>query len=401
MKLLYKIYKNVWNSNSNRFSYLIKKISLISISIGLFSIIISSFILNGFKAAITDKIYDFSGHFIVSNYSNGLSFKNSPIDISKGIYLNYKNDEKINSAYPFILSSALVQADKKEIEGVIFKGIQNDFLDNISSHLISINDYYDLEKEVIISSYLSEKLSVNLNDTLILFFPNDPPVFRKLEIGGIYQTGLEEIDNSIIFGDINLCRKIYGWETNLASGLNVFVKNPEKINSYLTSLKKISSYNEYIESTNSRYVQIFDWLSLLDKNVIIFFIIVVFVACFNIVSIILILIMDKTQMIGTLKSFGTKNKIINSIFFRVGLRISIYGMIIGNSLSLVTVFIQDQFKIFKLDKTNYYVDYIPLDIEISSLIFINGLIMLMMLVSIYIPIFFIQRISVINSIKFS
>ena len=124
-------------------------------------------------------------------------------------------------------------------------------------------------------------------------------------------------------------------------------------------------------------------------------------ACFNIVSIILILIMDKTQMIGTLKSFGTKNKIINSIFFRVGLRISIYGMIIGNSLSLVTVFIQDQFKIFKLDKTNYYVDYIPLDIEISSLIFINGLIMLMMLVSIYIPIFFIQRISVINSIKFS
>ena len=401
MKILYKIYKNIWNSNSNRFSYLIKKISLISISMGLFSIIISSFILNGFKGAITDKIYDFSGHFIVSNYSNGLSFKNSPIDISKGIYLNYKNDEKINSAYPFILSSALVQADKKEIEGVIFKGIQNDFLDNISSHLISINDYYDLEKEVIISSYLSEKLSVNLNDTLILFFPNDPPIFRKLEIGGIYQTGLEEIDNSIIFGDINLCRKIYGWETNLASGLNVFVKNPEKINSYLTSLKKISSYNEYIESTNSRYVQIFDWLSLLDKNVIIFFIIVVFVACFNIVSIILILIMDKTQMIGTLKSFGTKNKIINSIFFRVGLRISIYGMIIGNSLSLVTVFIQDQFKIFKLDKTNYYVDYIPLDIEISSLIFINGLIMLVMLVSIYIPIFFIQRISVINSIKFS
>ena len=401
MKLLYKIYKNVWNSNSNRFSYLIKKISLISISMGLFSIIISSFILNGFKGAITDKIYDFSGHFIVSNYSNGLSFKNSPIDISKGIYSNYKNDEEIDSAYPFILSSALVQADKKEIEGVIFKGIQNDFLDNISSHLISINDYYDLEKEVIISSYLSEKLSVNLNDTLILFFPNDPPIFRKLEIGGIYQTGLEEIDNSIIFGDINLCRKIYGWETNLASGLNVFVKNPEKINSYLNSLKKISSYNEYIESTNSRYVQIFDWLSLLDKNVIIFFLIVVFVACFNIVSIILILIMDKTQLIGTLKSFGTKNKIIHSIFFRVGLRISIYGMIIGNFLSLATVFIQNEFKLFKLDKTNYYVDYIPLDIEISNLIFINGLIMLMMLVSIYIPIFFIQRISVINSIKFS
>ena len=243
--------------------------------------------------------------------------------------------------------------------------------------------------------------SVNLNDTLILFFPNDPPVFRKLKIGGVYQTGLEEIDNSIILGDINLCRKIYSWETNLASGLNVFVKNPEKISSYLTSLKKISSYNEYIESTNSRYVQIFDWLSLLDKNVIIFFIIVVFVACFNIVSIILILIMDKTQLIGTLKSFGTKNKIIHSIFFRVGLRISIYGMIIGNFLSLATVFIQNEFKLFKLDKTNYYVDYIPLDIEISSLIFINGLIMLMMLVSIYIPIFFIQRISVINSIKFS
>ena len=134
-----------------------------------------------------------------------------------------------------------------------------------------------------------------------MFFPNDPPVFRKLKVKGIYSTGLEEIDNLVAFGDIQLSRKIYQWNEMNASGIHVFVNNYNDDVSSIDKLKTISYYDEYIHSTKSKYIQIFDWLSLLDKNVIIFFIIVVIVACFNMLSIVFIVIMEKTNMIGTLK----------------------------------------------------------------------------------------------------
>ena len=140
-------------------------------------------------------------------------------------------------------------------------------------------------------------MDIYINDTITVFFPNDPPVFRKLKVKGIYSTGLEEIDNLVAFGDIQLSRKIYQWNEMNASGIHVFVNNYNDDVSSIDKLKTISYYDEYIQSTKSKYIQIFDWLSLLDKNVIIFFIIVVIVACFNMLSIVFIVIMEKLSLI--------------------------------------------------------------------------------------------------------
>ena len=131
MRNFNKIYNNLWTEKSNKFSTLIKKVSFITISIGISAVIISSFILTGFKNAISDKIYNFSGHFIVSSYADGLSFKNSPLDLNKGVYTESETLNEISSVHPFILSSALLQGKKSEIEGVIFKGVSNDYIDNI------------------------------------------------------------------------------------------------------------------------------------------------------------------------------------------------------------------------------------------------------------------------------
>lgn len=400
MKLLSRIYE-LNNKNSSHFSKLLRKISLISISLGLFSILISSFILVGFKKEIKNKIYDFSGHYNISSYSNGISFKNSPLRIDEGFNSNYSKLNFIDNVFPYILNSALIEGDNESIEGIIFKGVDKNYITNFTLHFDSFKESINLSKGLIISADLSNKLSLSLGDTATLFFPNNPPVFRKLEIQAIFSTGLEEIDKSIVFGDISLSRKIYGWENNMASGLNVFIKNFDEGEINIEKLNNITSYDEYIESTQSKYIQIFEWLKLLDQNVVIFFVIILIVASFNMISIVLIVIMDRRKLIGTLKSFGTSKKTIYSIFFKMGFKISVSGMIIGNILSLLFYYVQSKFKLIKLDRENYYIDFVPVAYDLYGALLINLILFLMILLSIYVPILFIDRIRVINSIRLS
>ena len=405
MKISKKIYSSIWNSDLNVFSSIIKKIAFITIAIGLSSIILSVFILEGFKKEIKKKVYNFSGHYDVSSYADGITFQNSPIELDRGLFSNYSESNKIKNIYPYIISSALVQGDYESIEGVIFKGVNKDFFHEISNNIISFNESFDLNsnfsKSILISSEINKRLQSKIGDTLTVFFPNSPPVFRKLIVYGIYETGLEEIDDVIIYGDININRKIYGWDVFKASGLSVFINNPDNIDMYFDEIKSLSSYDEFVETVNQKYVQIFDWLSLLDKNVVIFFIIIIFVASFNMLSIVVILIMERIKMIGILKSFGAKSSFIISIFARVGFRLIGMGVFIGNALAFIIILLQNKFQLFKLNKDNYYIENIPFDINYFMLLKINLLVIGLVLISIIIPLFIINRIKVIDSIQFS
>ena len=405
MKISKKIYSSIWNSDLNVFSSIIKKIAFITIAIGLSSIILSVFILEGFKKEIKKKVYNFSGHYDVSSYADGITFQNSPIELDRGLFSKYTESNKIKNIYPYIISSALVQGDYESIEGVIFKGVNKDFFYEISNNIISFNESFDLNsnfsKSILISSEINKRLQSKIGDTLTVFFPNSPPVFRKLIVYGIYETGLEEIDDVIIYGDININRKIYGWDVFKASGLSVFINNPDNIDMYFDEIRSLSSYDEFVETVNQIYVQIFDWLSLLDKNVVIFFIIIIFVASFNMLSIVVILIMERIKMIGILKSFGAKSSFIISIFARIGFRLIGMGVFIGNALAFTTILLQNKFQLFKLNKDNYYIENIPFDINYFMLLKINLLVIGLVLISIIIPLFIINRIKVIDSIQFS
>ena len=405
MKISKKIYSSIWNSDLNVFSSVIKKIASITIAIGLSSIILSVSILEGFKKEIKKKVYNFSGHYDVSSYADGITFQNSPIELDRGLFSKYSESNKIKNIYPYIISSALVQGDYESIEGVIFKGVNKDFFYEISNNIISFNESFDLNsnfsKSILISSEINKRLKSKIGDTLTVFFPNSPPVFRKLIVYGIYETGLEEIDDVIIYGDININRKIYGWDIFKASGLSVFINNPDNIDMYFDEIKSLSSYDEFVETVNQKYVQIFDWLSLLDKNVVIFFIIIIFVASFNMLSIVVILIMERIKMIGILKSFGAKSSFIISIFARIGFRLIGMGVFIGNALAFIIILLQNKFQLFKLNKDNYYIENIPFDINYFMLLKINLLVISLVLISIIIPLFIINKIKVIDSIQFS
>ena len=400
MKILNKIANNLWKSNSSVYSSLIKNISITTLTIGVFSMIISLSILDGFQDSIKNKIFDFSGHINVSDFGNGLSFKNYPIKLDQGINSKYKEIGEIDVVIPFIMLSALIEK-KNNSDGLIFKGVNEDYLKKITPHLSSFNSSLSFSNSIIISESQSQRLNINLNDTVSLFFPNDPPIFRKLIVKGIYDTGLEEFDDSFVIGDINLGRKVYNWNSNLASGLNIYLDDASQTNSVLTKIRKKSLYNELLETSQSKYSQVFDWLGLLDKNVIIFFIILSFVACFNMISVILIFIMDKIKTIGILKSFGTNNSIIYSIFYRAGTEILIKSILISNFLAYGFIFLQSRYKIMGLDKDNYYLDFVPIKFEFSKILIMNLSLIAIILVSIYIPIYFIGKISINDNVKFN
>jgi len=400
MKILNKIANNLWKSNSSVYSSLIKNISITTLTIGVFSMIISLSILDGFQDSIKNKIFDFSGHINVSDFGNGLSFKNYPIKLDQGINSKYKEIGEIDVVIPFIMLTALIEK-KNNSDGLIFKGVNEDYLKKITPHLSSFNSSLSFSNSIIISESQSQRLNINLNDTVSLFFPNDPPIFRKLIVKGIYDTGLEEFDDSFVIGDINLGRKVYNWNSNLASGLNIYLDDASQTNSVLTKIRKKSLYNEFLETSQSKYSQVFDWLGLLDKNVIIFFIILSFVACFNMISVILIFIMDKIKTIGILKSFGTNNSIIYSIFYRAGTEILIKSILISNFLAYGFILVQSRYKIIGLNKDNYYLDFVPIKFELSKILIMNLSLIAVILVSIYIPIYFIGKISINDNVKFN
>lgn len=400
MRKLRKIEYNFWNKNRSFHSKLIKTISIITLSIGIFSLIISSSILYGFQDSIKNKIYDFSGHVNVSNFGNGLSFKNHPVKLDEGIFSNHKYINEIDLIVPYILMSALIEKNNYS-DGIIFKGVNEKYINRIKPHLLFNNDSLSLKNSIIVSKSLYESLNLNFGDKVSLFFPNDPPIFRKMAIKGIYETGLEEFDNSLIFGDINLGRKIYKWDENNSSGMNIYLKDLEKIDKSLIEIDNNSRFDEFIEKTESKYSQIFNRLNILDKNIIIFIIIICIVACFNMISVILILIMDKIKAIGILKSFGTKDKTIFSIFRNAGFDILIKALIIGNTSSYLIIYLQKKYSLIKLDSSSYYLNYVPIKFQFIEILILNSLVFMIVSISIYIPIYFISKITIKNNLSFN
>ena len=301
----------------------------------------------------------------------------------------------------------MIKSNSDDIEGVLFKGVDENFNSDLFNSKIIKGNWLDFKKnneysnEIIISKNLQKVLDAKIGDDVYLYFANNPPVYRKLKLKGVFETGMQEFDNNFIFGDILLLRKIYNWNNSLVSGVEVFVENQNNLELIYNDLKTKTTFDEFIEKTDNKYIQVFDWLKLLDRNILIFFTLILFVASFNMISILLILIMERIRMIGILKALGSNNNQIKNIFLYNGLRLIFLGLFLGNLISIILAIFQDKFKILKLDKSSYYMDYIPIGWDLYALIKLNLLIFIVIFLVIFLPILVINRIKVLDSIKFS
>ena len=390
----------------NTVSSPIIKISVFSIIIGIVMMIISVSSSVGLQKTIETKISSFFGHISISNFENNTSFSSiSPISLS----LDYKklhNNSEIIHVQNVAYKSGLI-VNKNSFEGVVFKGISSDF--NWSSFskyirkgkILTINE--TVSNQVIISEYLSKKLSLDLNDKFkaTFFKPNSSsiPNERIFEVSGIFSSGLIEFDETYFIGDIKHIQKMNKWNSNQFGNVEIFLKNYSQLENVSNQLYKKTSAEINVLSIVNRFPEIFNWMALFDINVLLIIIIMILVGGINMITALLVTVLEKTSVIGVLKTLGSSNKSMRTIFLINGAYLISLGLVIGNFIALGLIFIQNYTGFIKLDPDTYYVSELPFDFNLMTLLILNISVLLFCFSMLIIPSFIISKISPSESIK--
>lgn len=390
----------------NTVSSPIIKISVFSIIIGIVMMIISVSSSVGLQKTIETKISSFFGHISISNFENNTSFSSiSPISLSLDYKKLHNNSEIIHIQNVAYKSGLII--NKNSFEGVVFKGITSDF--NWSSFskyirkgkILTINE--TVSNQVIISEYLSKKLSLDLNDKFkaTFFKPNSSsiPNERIFEVSGIFSSGLIEFDETYFIGDIKHIQKMNKWNSNQFGNVEIFLKNYSQLENVSNQLYKKTSAEINVLSIVNRFPEIFNWMALFDINVLLIIIIMILVGGINMITALLVTVLEKTSIIGVLKTLGSSNKSMRTIFLINGAYLISLGLVIGNFIALGLIFIQNYTGFIKLDPDTYYVSELPFDFNLMTLLILNISVLLFCFTMLIIPSFIISKISPSESIK--
>jgi lipoprotein-releasing system permease protein len=403
---LYYFFSSHLNSlKKDSFSYLVSRIAITSIALGLAVMLISFSILEGFQKRIKDKIFSFSGHLQITKYDQNNSFEETPVSTNTALYKNQDFIEGIEKIHVFSLKPGLLKTNEG-VNGIVLKGISKDFykekfLKNLQEgDFIRFNDT-SYSKDILVSRIIADKMRLHVHDTVLIYFVQNPPRFRKLVISGIYESGLEEFDDLIILGDIRLNQKLNNWSDTLVGGYEIFLSDFSRIDEISKKIVDKMEYDMQLEKITDKYIQIFDWLSLLDRNVVIFLALILLVACFNMVSTLSIMIMERTNMIGVLKALGATNKQIRTIFIYNGIFIILKGLLSGNLIGLGLCLVQFVFDLVPLDPENYYMTTVPIEWNWGVIAGLNILTFTLISLVLIIPVMIISNIKPVNSIKFN
>jgi lipoprotein-releasing system permease protein len=404
LNLPYFISKRISGKEADGFSGTIHKIAVASISIGLAIMIISFLILKGFQEKIQEKIVSFDGHLQVTKFTLSNSYEEEPISTSIPLLHDYSEYPYIAHVQEYASKAGLLKANE-EVMGVVLKGVSESFnLADFQPHIMEGRfprmDMDTIANEIMISRRIADKLSLSVGDNTLLYFIQNPPRVRRLNICGIYETGMEDFDDKLIMGDLRLIQRINNWPDTLVGGVEIFLKDFNRIEKSKEELEDVVGYELYIEKVTDKYAEIFDWLALLNRNVVIFLSLTLFVACFNMVSILLILMMERTQMIGVLKATGAANTTIRKIFIYNGILLIAKGLLIGNLIGLLFGFLQGRYQFLKLDANNYYMEFVPISWNWVIIVILNLLTFSIVSLSLYIPTTIIARIPPIKAIRF-
>ena len=405
MNLYYFISSRIQKNDRQSFSSLVHRIAVIIIFLSFLLSVTSLCILDGFKKRIKEKIFSFGSHIYLTKYDVDRSYEETPFVIYKDDLKRLSTISGIEHIQGVSHKPCLLKS-KGEIQGVILKGIGSDFdLERFQNNMksgrfISLADS-TYSKEIVVSEKIATKLKLKVGDSLLLYFVQNPPRYRKVSITGIYKTGLEELDELFIIGDIRLNRVLNGWTHDQVGGMEIYVSDFNQLDTIANQVYKQMDYDMQIQLITHKYMQIFDWLELLDRNVTIFLALIMGVSIFVIISTLIVMIMERTPMVGLLKAFGTTNSEVSKIFLWNGFKIILTGMITGNAVALVLCSIQYYTAIIPLDAENYFMSSVPIEFPWISIIFINVIAFILLTLVLWLPVFFISRVSPVKAIKFN
>lgn len=398
------IANRIRNTKTESFSSTVSRIGVGSVAVGVATLIISFSILYGFKKTITEKLFSLSYHLQVSKITLNQSFEETPIPLNTKFYQNYAQNPEIRHVQGVATKTGMLKSDS-DFSGVLIKGVGRDFdwkmfnENLIEGRAIQKKDT-SYSNEIIISRKLANMLKIKLNDDAILYFMQNPPRPRKIKVVGIYETGLEEFDKNLIIADLALIQKMNGWNNNTVGHFEVFLKNPANIDLVADEVFGQIEQDQQVLKSTETYVQIFDWLQLLDRNIVIVFVLILVVSSFNMISILLVMLMERTPMIGLLKALGSTDFQVRKVFIYSGLWIIIRGLLWGNLIAIAFCLAQKYFKIIPLDAESYYMNYVPISWDWLFWILVNlGTIILIGLV-IFIPTLIVTRMKPVLAMKY-
>lgn len=397
------------NTNRKSVSQPIMFIAVLAIAIGILMQIIAVATGIGLRDKIRDKVAAFNGHIIISNYDNNQSEVSiTPIDKNQNIFTEIANTKGIKHIQTVVTKAGIIRTES-DFEGFILKGIGADYdFSYLEEFLIEGKiPTIDAEKEnaqVLISEYLANRIQLKLGDKFTSHFlkenPQERPNLRQFEIVGIYNSGFHDFDKNFVFGDIRHIQKMNRWSENQVGSVEVFIDDFEQINQKGNQIYEMIPPFLDAQTIQDKYFTIFEWLKITDSNIYLIITLMLLVGIVNIAVALLVLILERTSMIGILKALGATNWQIRKIFLYNAFYLIGKGLLIGNSIGITFLFIQKYFAPIKLDPKSYYVDKAPVYINFDYFLYLNLILIVISILVMLIPSYIITKISPVKAIRF-
>ncbi len=393
----------------NSISSPIIKIAITAIALGIIIMMIAMATGAGFQHKIRDKISGFKGHVQITNYDdNNSEVSITPIDKNQDFYPEFTTIDGIKNVQVFANKAGVIRT-VTDFEGIIFKGVSTDYdWSFFKEYLVAgrlPNFNQPRVRDIIISQTLVNRLQLQLNDTINVFFAKASrsklPSRYKLVVVGIYDTGFGQFDKNMVIGDIRQVQRLNKWNENQIGGFEVLLENFDEI-----ELKGNEIYSSTGSTLNSMtivdsYDVIFEWIELFDNNVWFIIGIMILVASINMITALLVLILERVQMVGILKALGSDNWSVRKIFLYNATYLIIKGLIWGNIIGIVLLMLQHYFGLITLDPASYHVTTVPIHISVFSIILLNIGTLVLCFLMLIIPSYIITKINPSKSIQFA
>ena len=394
------------------FSATVTRVGIASVAIGLTVLLVAFGILFGFKRTIQQKIFAFGAHLQVVRFSGNVSYDAPPVSRQDPAFARLKALPQVRHIQGVSTKAGILQTDD-DLSGVVMKGVGPDYDWTLFGESLvagklprfdadTANGY---STQLLISQVIARQLNLRVGQSAILNFTGTGAGQtglrpRKMTVVGIYETGLEEGDKTFVIGDGRLVQRLNRWGPDSVGSYEIFVREFSRLTeAFQATMSQIPPDMRLIKVTD-QYSTLFDWMVLLDRNTAVFIGLILFVACFNMGSVLLVLMMERTPMIGLLKALGSPNALLRRMFVVVGLNIVGWGIGIGNALGLGLCWLQYRYKLIPLDAKNYYMTYVPIVWDWPVIGLINAAVLALIAVALWVPTLIINRIDPVKALIF-
>jgi lipoprotein-releasing system permease protein len=386
------------------FSKLIINLAFSAVCVSVMVMILAICVVKGYQNQVKGKLAGFHAPIQLANLDLNKSFESVPLERDSLLEVLVPQQKGVVFLQTFATKAGIIKTEEA-FEGIVLKGVGSDYnWDFLAKHLkegaLPILNDSQVSPSILISRLTANRMQFKLGDALFVYFIQEPPRVRKFKISGIFDSGMGELDELYAFVDIKQVQKLNNWSKFEVSGYEIGLNQLEDMEHMQTSLSEFVPFNMAINTIAEMYPALFDWLILLDMNVLIILLLMLAVAAINMVTALLILILERTQMIGLLKAMGAKDQLISEIFIWMAGQIIIKGLFFGNLLGLGLAFLQQKFAWLKLDQKSYYLNQVPIEFDWQLIIGVNFLSFFICMILLLIPARFVAKVNPVKTIQF-